>query len=417
MNTTDVSVTEIVPADQEQALRDFAQKLRQAALRPGGRSTTGRLAQLEEEHGAATSLAIRRTCEQVVMDFEQYGSGIARAMLAAAGSRQRRNGWAALILDHEVPAKSLAFLVMRAFGWLAETDSVSTFSTAECKRLLTRGEVEVFINDSGPPAAAARPARQGPRRGPASRASSTSVRDATVRLLEEKLEIVHAWEAGHPLAAARVSPTVPQWWARYGQSMITVQTPIGPSFHAAMLDDDVWRKLLFYTHDEMVWSEEAILRCLLEHGVRFAEDKVARIRRAWDDGGFEEICTASESITARLSGMSSGPDQRPVELGMVDVLLRELPRGCGVGPKIARLMMIWSLENGIGAFGSAYRHVVPLDSRWLNEFRRLGVHIPREELGNEHSYRRVEQAVCDACYELDVLPFEADGAVFGWMAR
>lgn len=151
-------------------------------------------------------------------------------------------------------------------------------------------------------------------------------------------------------------------------------------------------------------DESVLQNVLRQHGVRKHLSKGKWLSRAWND--FDAHAVAAVATRVGEQHELSRAD----ELTVVNSLLRQ-GRGMGVGPKVARLMMIWDPQTG--SMGSAYRRVIPLDRRWINALRQQGEDITCN-LGREASYRHVEAQICRAAEHVGMLPFLADGAVFGW---
>ena len=169
------------------------------------------------------------------------------------------------------------------------------------------------------------------------------------------------------------------------------------------MEDPDWTRISHASEDDVSPGESAIDEILLRHGIRNHRTKAKWIHQAWTEIEFKELVSRATSV------LTPGPESPRVrELRMVDTILREC-HGFGVGPKVARLMMIWIPEAGRGL---DFRHVIPLDNRWIRALRERGVEI-QGSLWNERGYREIEEEVCRAAYDLNILPFLADSAVFG----
>lgn len=216
---------------------------------------------------------------------------------------------------------------------------------------------------------------------------------------------IHQWLGENPLPEHQDAPDAAAWWQRYCFSVITSQQRITDGFWAGVHEDEEWSAVAYAGANDPRPTVEALQEILLRHGVRRHLDKGRWIHRAWEDLDVDVIAQAGEDAT------TEGTTSRASELQVVASLLREC-RGLGVGPKVARLMMIWNPE--LGTMGVSFRHVIPLDRRWINALREEGVDI-EPNLSNEASYRAVEDEICSAAVDAGLLPFLADGAVFGWM--
>lgn len=192
--------------------------------------------------------------------------------------------------------------------------------------------------------------------------------------------------------------------------MITRQQRITAEFWRKIHSDADWRGLEEST-EESPPSELYPNELLSRLGVRAPSIKAAQIRKAWNRD-WQALASLGAKAFAELAAQrdnSSGC--RDIETRLASRIQVEL-RGCGVGPKISRLMMIWKPHFGMG---SVYRHVIPLDSRWQAALVKSGAALPSGVLLQETGYRAVEDEVCRAAYEIGIPPFIADGAVFGWI--
>lgn len=216
---------------------------------------------------------------------------------------------------------------------------------------------------------------------------------------------VAGWLDRHPIPDPQVPPDAAAWWRRYCHAVVTSQQPIRPGFWEALEDDADWQALVEAGPDAVRPDATHLQALLQRHGIRRHLDKGRWIHRAWNELDVDALARAS------VSAMVGGGTTRERELEVVASLLWECFR-MGVGPKVARLMMIW--DAGEGTMGGAFRRVVPLDRRWINALAEEGVDI-EARLYSERDYRRVEEEICRAADHAGYLPFLADGAVFGWI--
>lgn len=192
--------------------------------------------------------------------------------------------------------------------------------------------------------------------------------------------------------------------------MITVQQRVNKAFTDRLDRDPTWLALTASEYRNR--PPVAVLSDMFERvGVRFGATRTGQIREAWNRG-FENLAWQIRTILrANHDQRAPAPKLRQVELEVARIIQYEL-YGCNVGPKVARLMMIWG-HNDI--LGEDFRHVVPVDSRWLTALAAgatSAVAIDPRALAREDRYREIEDEICRAAYDLDVLPFEADKAVF-----
>jgi hypothetical protein len=216
---------------------------------------------------------------------------------------------------------------------------------------------------------------------------------------------VEQWRNLHQPPPQHTAPNAAGWWLRYCHSVLTSMQRIDEGFWDAFYADTDWLALVHAGAQDPRPPVAAIQNMLRQHGVRRHRDKGAWIFRAWDELDVDAMASAGEQA------IHEGATNRESELLLVDSLLHECG-GMGVGPKVARLMMIWEPERA--TMGLPFRHVIPLDRRWINALESHGVLI-EQNLSYEEQYRVVENEICAAAYDAGLAPFEADGAVFGWL--
>src|SRR5581483_423003 len=150
------------------------------------------------------------------------------------------------------------------------------------------------------------------------------------------------------------------------------------------------------------------------HKVRFRNLKAEEVRAAWDRATeFEELGEYLRSILLWYHDRQRPLHElRGVEVQVAARIQEVLPR-LGVGPKIARLMMIWNpaRDDEHGEFFN----VIPIDSRWKGKLQEAGADIQSCNLSSEQAYCSIEEDICRACFDLGISPRHADGAVFGWI--
>jgi hypothetical protein len=241
------------------------------------------------------------------------------------------------------------------------------------------------------------------------------VYESALEILQPLVPAVLHWRDTHPAATAGWDGTFRDehdWWGRYCHSMVTVGSQIDGGFHTRLANHPTWDSLVNYDDDQdEPPPEQDIGHCLCACGVRFPNRKARLLVRAWRlSGPGETAVFAQATLEAIAVGGEDGDAARAAELDSMVEIQRQFNR-LGVGPKVARLMAIW--RPGIG-FGTDFRRVVPLDTRWLNQLAAHGTWLGRGLLGRETSYRAIESEICRACNDLQLWPYEADGAVFGW---
>jgi len=198
-------------------------------------------------------------------------------------------------------------------------------------------------------------------------------------------------------------------WKRYCFSMITSQQKINKLFWTQVFQDKNWQKISGM-YPKKKPPLDFVKNTLHHLKIRFADNKAQQICNAWD----RDFTIIAEEINMALSHNVSQSYSfyiRLYELELIDIILRNLS-GCGIGPKIARLMMLWDPENGMGL---DVQHIIPIDSRWLNSLEKAGINSSLLNVSTEKKYRQVEDSLVEASYELNIFPFEADGIIFGWI--
>lgn len=198
-------------------------------------------------------------------------------------------------------------------------------------------------------------------------------------------------------------------WKRYCFSMITSQQKISELFWTQVFQDKIWQKIS-RIYPKKKPQLDLVKNTLHRLKIRFADNKAQQICNAWDRD-FKSIAEATNIILSHNANQSYSLYIRLYELELIDIILRNLS-GCGTGPKIARLMMLWNPENGMGL---EFQHIIPIDSRWLNSLKKAGVNPSLLNVSTEKKYRQVEDDLVEASYELNIFPFEADGIIFGWI--
>ncbi len=221
-------------------------------------------------------------------------------------------------------------------------------------------------------------------------------------------EQVQYWQNLRHQPAQQQAPDAAGWWIRYCFSALTSIQPITDTFWNGLYEDEEWMAFVHAGEHDQPPAEADLRDLLRRHCVRRHVDKASWLLRAWNEFDFPTLAQFG------VDTIAEGASSRESELALV-VHIYELLADCrklGVGPKVARLMMIWDPEAG--TMGSAFKWVIPLDRRWINALRREGVDIS-PNLSREVSYRGVEEEICAAAEAAGMLPFLADGAVFGWL--
>ena len=234
-----------------------------------------------------------------------------------------------------------------------------------------------------------------------------TVYDATRSLLERELRAIRAHARAHPFPSpprTRTTPTANDVWRRYVSAMITSQQRDSVELWRRLGVDRRWMDLRT-RGPHACPSEAGVERLLRDNAIRFPRQKAERMcQGAGRD--FEALARVGREVLRSAHDVGARREQhRAAEVRFAEALQDELG-GCGVAPKIARLMMIL-----LGPF----QHVVPLDSRWQSALEREGAQVDRGGFSREATYRVFEDEIAEAAYDLRVLPVFADGAVFGWI--
>lgn len=238
------------------------------------------------------------------------------------------------------------------------------------------------------------------------------IEDAAIAIIRPHLDTVQDYQRKRPRVtppSTRKIPSKTQVWRRYCFSMITRQQRISNSFWNRVFLDRTWR-----TISESYPKKRPHFRVVqdtLHHlNIRFADSKARQICNAWDRD-FATISKTMRTVLSHHHDRGYSNNCRSAELEVAH-LMQVILSGCGVGPKIARLMMLWDPANGMGL---DFRYVIPIDSRWVNCLIEAGVDPSLLNISTENRYRRVETHLVTAAYELGIFPCEADGIIFGWI--
>lgn len=235
-----------------------------------------------------------------------------------------------------------------------------------------------------------------------------TVEFATRLLLTRCLSKIRAHQRTFPRSEAprsRRHPTAKAFWARYLTSMITAQQRSSEVFWQGINADARWRALRNGGARNCP-RESTLVRILSENRVRFPQQKAERLRLGASKD-FEQIAAAARLVLReRHDAGARRAARRAAEVELAELIQHQL-RGCGVAPKVARLMM--KLPDG------DFEHVVPIDSRWQGALESVGSAIEPASLAKESTYRAIEDQIVRAAYALRVEPLLADGAIFGWL--
>jgi hypothetical protein len=227
------------------------------------------------------------------------------------------------------------------------------------------------------------------------------------QLIAEKLPEIRAHLRNRPRPtppAIRRAPTTGDLWRRYVSSMITSQQRITPDLWRLLDADERWRALQA-GGPRACPQERSLVRLLRDHGLRFPTQKARRIRlgASRDFGGLADL--ARSILREAHDRTRHRRTLRREELRLACAVQEELA-GCGVAPKIARLILVLT---------GTFEHVIPIDSRWMAALESAGADVGRIAVAREATYQIVEEQIVSAAYDLGVLPVFADGAIFGWL--
>ena len=186
--------------------------------------------------------------------------------------------------------------------------------------------------------------------------------------------------------------------------MITVQTRSTADVWERLGEDPAWHALRGHGPRGCP-SESRIASFLKRQGIRFPAQKALRIRRAVERD-FDGLAKEIRRTFANVHDRRVSRERRRQEELRLAVLLQEELAGCGVAPKVARLLMTGARE---------ITQVIPIDSRWLNALEKAGHAIGTADLAHERTYRPIEDVLCEVSYKLGVRPTDADGVPFGWL--
>lgn len=234
-----------------------------------------------------------------------------------------------------------------------------------------------------------------------------SLKRAAIKVLKPYVAEMRSYASTHPMPSPperRSWPTANFVWSRYVTSMITAQTRSSRPLWDGLRADPAWRALRSGGPQQCP-NGTRLASLLKSHGIRFPVQKATRIRRAVDRD-FDGLAAEIRTTFARIHDRRVGRDRRRDEEVRLSVLLQDELAGCGVAPKIARLLIMGATE---------ITQVIPIDSRWQNALAEAGYAISVGELAREDKYRALEDVLCEVSYELGVRPTDADGIPFGWL--
>lgn len=236
-----------------------------------------------------------------------------------------------------------------------------------------------------------------------------TVEAATRLLLNRCLVAIRQHQRTSPRSTApqlRRHPTARSFWQRYLTAMITAQQRSSEEFWKGINADPRWRALRNGGARNCP-RESTLVRILADNRVRFPQQKAERLRLGASKD-FERIAAAARLVLReRHDTGARRAARRTAEVELAELIQHEL-RGCGVAPKVSRLMM--KLPDG------DFEHVVPIDSRWQAALDTAGATVDPASLAKESTYRAIEDQIVRAAYALRVEPMLADGAIFGWLA-
>jgi hypothetical protein len=230
-----------------------------------------------------------------------------------------------------------------------------------------------------------------------------------MKVLKPHAEAMRSYAATHPMPepqARRVLPTKTWIWRRYVTSMITVQTLSTARLWSGLGGDPRWHALR-RGGPERCPSRGGIATLLRVHGVRFPEQKAARICRAAAEGrDFEGLAKDVRKTLTLVHDARLYRDRRRREEVRLAVAMQDALAGCGVAPKVARLALLGLQE---------LTQIIPIDSRWMNALRDAGYVLTPADLTREDVYREVEDELVEAAWDLGCRPSDCDGVPFGWL--
>lgn len=235
-------------------------------------------------------------------------------------------------------------------------------------------------------------------------------------MLSAEAEDIHAFMAAYPtlppMGGGRKAPSVSQLWRSYCESVVTIRTRVSPTFQDEILEDDEFLEDLFGNQRTNMPAHDVLHRHLADKGIVDAIKKAGYIRAAWNrdwDWLAKEIRVTMRDHHDKSESMRN---LRQQELRLARMLQDEL-HGCGVGPKISRLM----LRSSLGGYDSPLCHTIPLDTRWQNVLKDNGVQFVKNVFSNEKTYTQLEDAICSAAMDMGFPPSVADFMVFGEIRR
>jgi hypothetical protein len=234
-----------------------------------------------------------------------------------------------------------------------------------------------------------------------------TVQAAARELIKDKLPEIRSYiksRTSFDAPTVRRAPTTIDVWKKYCAAMITSQTRDTPELWAGLRADERWMQLRA-AGPSLCPNERSLARLLGDHPIRFPSQKARRLRRA-ADRDFEGLADLLRSGLRETHDRRQRREAMRREEVRLACALQEELGGCGVAPKIARLILVLLTE---------FHHVIPVDSRWQGALEGAGASVPAGAFARESSYVLIEEQIARASYELGVLPAVADGAIFGWI--
>lgn len=159
-------------------------------------------------------------------------------------------------------------------------------------------------------------------------------------------------------------------------------------------------------------TDRTVARLLGDYGVRHADKKARCLMKAWRfNHQFADLAGLMQDTLRSVHDAGAPPTTRRVAELVVASRVQSVLAGCNVGPKVARLMLLWNPGTD-QRDPASFCQVIPLDSKWQAELTELGADLTSVNLNNEASYREVEDVLCEACFAAGVAPGLLDAHVF-----
>ena len=190
-------------------------------------------------------------------------------------------------------------------------------------------------------------------------------------------------------------------WRRYLFSVVTPWQKIDDDFWDQLMAQPLWKQLMAESYNRS--PSVAQLRNMMKAcGSRSPAKKAHAIHEA-----LRKDLSFWTSMSAAVNRALKTGNERAFELEAVAAV--SALKGCGVGPKVARLMLIYPDRPGCRPL---CQNIVPIDQRWINYLTGYGCDLSGYNLKSKKMYLQLEDKIVAAAAEAGLTGVEADRLVF-----